>query len=89
MSANLSQFEHNITGTVINYTLVFTGREGSVYISSRLDISDTAYNVTRQQLSPGDTYNLHLQIDALLENGSYLHLTSSALTLTTPTCAGK
>ena len=89
MFANLSWFEHNITGTVINYTLVFTSPEGGVYWSAQLDIAATAYNATRQQLTLGDTYNLHLQIDVLLRNGSYYHLTSPALTMTTLTCNGK
>ena len=89
MFGNLSQFEHNITGAVINYTLVFASRKGSIGWSAQLDITATSYNVTRQQLTSGDAYNLHLQIDVLLGNGSYLRLTSPALSLTSPTCAGK
>lgn len=92
-SLNFSHNGHlsvnNITGRLVNYTLVFSGVENLKNWTVQLNTTTLSYSVTGLQMLDGEEYIVRLKIDAILQNRSYLHLTSQAFYVIVPDCSGK
>ena len=90
-SFELSGYD-DITGTAaspINYTLVFSDQRGRECWTTQLNATTNSYNVTHKQSNCGKTFFLHLQIEALLQNGSHLHIISPLVHSSATNCTGK
>ena len=79
----------DVTGRLINYTLTFSGVENLKNWTVQLNSTTTSYNITGRQVLGGEEYFLRLKVDAVLQNGSYYHLTSQAFCVIMPDCSGK